>query len=46
MTDEMKAEGKIVPGSGTDELEHITGTIEFHSDENGKTLSLHYSIAD
>lgn len=46
MTDEMKAEGKIVPGSGTDELEGITGKIEFHSDESGKTISLDYKIAD
>lgn len=46
MTDEMKAEGKIVPGSGTDELEGIRGRIEFHSDENEKTISLDYSIED
>lgn len=46
MTDEMKAEGKIVPGSGTDELEGITGRIEFHSDESGKILTLEYKIAD
>ncbi len=46
MTDEMKAEGKIVPGSGTGELEGITGRIEFHSDESGKILTLEYKIAD
>ena len=44
MTDEMKAEGKIVPGSGTDELEGITGTIEFKSDENTKTIILDYEF--
>jgi hypothetical protein len=44
MTDEMKAEGKIVPGSGTDELEHITGTIEFHSDDTGKIIILNYEL--
>lgn len=44
MTDEMKAEGKIVPGSGTDELEGIRGTLEFHSDENGKIIILDYSF--
>ncbi len=46
MTDEMKAEGKIVPGSGTDELEDIRGTLEFHSDENGKIIILDYSFED
>ncbi len=44
MTDEMKAEGKIVPGSGTDELEGIHGTLEFHSDENSKIIILDYSF--
>ena len=44
MTDEMKAEGKIVPGSGTDELEGIRGTIEFHSDETTKTIILDYEL--
>ena len=44
MTDEMKAEGKIVPGSGTDELEGIHGTIEFHSDETTKTITLEYEL--
>lgn len=46
MTDEMKATGKIVPGSGTDELEDISGTIEFKSDDDGKTIILDYSFAD
>lgn len=46
MTDEMKAEGKIVPGSGTDELEGIRGMLEFHSDENSKVIILHYSFKD
>ncbi len=44
MTDTLKAQGKIVPGSGTDELEHISGTIEFKSDENSKTIILDYEL--
>ncbi len=44
MTDEMKAEGKIVPGSGTEELEDIRGSIEFKSDEEGKTIILDYEL--
>ena len=44
MTDEMKATGKIVPGSGTDELEEIRGTIEFKSDDSGKTIILEYEL--
>ena len=44
MTDEMRAYGKIVPGSGTDELTGISGTLEFKSDENGKRIILDYSI--
>ncbi len=44
MTDEMKATGKIVPGSGTDELKGINGTIEFKSDEDSKTIILEYSF--
>lgn len=44
MTDEMKAVGKIVPGSGTDELEGIRGMIEFKSDETTKTIILDYEI--
>lgn len=46
MTDEMKAKGKIVPGSGTDRLEGISGTIEFRSDENAKTIILDYSLPE
>ena len=44
MTDEMKAAGKIVPGSGTDELKGISGTLEFKSDEGGKRIILDYSL--
>lgn len=44
MTDEMLAQGKIVPGSGTEELEGIKGTIEFKSDEVGKTIILDYEL--
>ncbi|MGI8543208.1 MAG: DUF3224 domain-containing protein [Aridibacter sp.] len=46
MTDNLKATGKIVPGSGTDELEDISGTIEFKSDEEGKTIIFEYSLPD
>lgn len=46
MTDEMKAEGKIVPGSGTDELKGIRGTVEFKSDENTKIIILDYELKD
>lgn len=45
-TDEMRAAGRIVPGSGTGELKGIGGTLEFKSDEGGKTLILDYSFAD
>ena len=44
MTDEMKAVGRIVPGSGTEELAGIGGTLEFKSDEGGKTIILDYSL--
>ena len=44
MTDEMKAIGKIVPGSGTNELKGIGGTLEFKSDESGKSIILDYSF--
>ena len=44
MTDEMKATGKIVPGSGTDELKGISGTLEFKSDADGKRIILDYSL--
>ncbi len=46
MTDEPKASGKIVPGSGTGELKGITGTLEFKSDESSKTIVLDYSFGD
>ena len=44
ITDEMKATGKIVPGSGTEDLKGISGTLEFKSDENGKRIILDYSL--
>jgi hypothetical protein len=44
MTDEMLATGKIVPGSGTDELEDISGTIEFKSDDDSKMIILEYDL--
>lgn len=44
MTDEMKASGRIVPGSGTDDLKDISGTLEFKSDESGKRIILDYSF--
>lgn len=43
-TDEMRAAGKIVPGSGTDELAGIAGTLEFQSDEAGKRIILDFTI--
>lgn len=46
MTDEMKASGKIVPGSGTGELAGISGTLEFKSDDDGKRIILDYAFAD
>ena len=45
-TDEMKAAGRIVPGSGTDDLKGISGTLEFKSDESGKRIILDYSLND
>lgn len=45
-TDEMKATGRIVPGSGTGELKGIGGTVEFKSDKKGKTIILDYSFGD
>ena len=44
MTDEMKASGKIVPGSGTGGLKGISGTLEFKSEESGKTIIFDYSF--
>ena len=44
MTDEMKASGKIVPNSGTDDLTGISGTLEFKSDESGKQIILDYML--
>lgn len=44
MTDEMKASGKIVPNSGTDDLKGISGTLEFKSDDNGKSIILDYML--
>lgn len=46
MTDEMKASGKIVPNSGTDDLKGISGTLEFKSDDNGKSIILDYMLED
>jgi hypothetical protein len=45
-TDVMGAGGKIVPGSGTDELRGISGTVEFKSDENGKSIILDFTLED
>lgn len=44
MTDEMKAFGRIVPGSGTGELKGISGTLEFKSDDEGKRIVLDFSL--
>lgn len=46
MTDAMKASGKIVHGSGTDELKGISGTLEFKSDEGGKTIILDFALPE
>ncbi len=46
MTDEMEAKGKIVPHSGTDELEGISGTLEFKSDETDKYIIIDFEIED
>lgn len=43
-TDEMKASGKIVPNSGTDELKGISGTLEFKQDADGKQIIFEYSL--
>lgn len=45
-TDEMKASGRIVPGSGTGELKGISGILEFKSDESGKCIILDYSLPE
>ena len=45
-SDENRAGGKIVPGSGTDELKGISGTVEFKSDENGKRIILEFTLED
>jgi hypothetical protein len=45
-TDETRALGKIVPGSGTDALNGISGTLEFKSDESGKRIILDYLLSD
>ncbi|MGC2237772.1 MAG: DUF3224 domain-containing protein [Pyrinomonadaceae bacterium] len=41
-----RALGTILQGSGTGELKGISGTMEFKSDENGKNITLDYSIED
>jgi hypothetical protein len=42
--DTSKALGKIVPNSGTGELEGISGTVEFKTDENGKNIILDFAF--
>ena len=42
-TDKMKAVGRIVPGSGTDDLQGILGTLEFKYDE-GKRIILDFTF--
>lgn len=44
--DTSRAGGIIAPNSGTGELEGISGTVEFKSDENGKTIILDFAFAD
>jgi hypothetical protein len=45
-TDEMKAVGRIVSGSGTDDLQGILGTLEFKSDDEGKRIILDFTFGD
>ena len=44
--DTSRALGTIAPNSGTGELQGISGTIEFKSDENGKYIILDFDFAD
>ena len=46
MTDTMLAQGRIVPGSGTEDFEGISGTIEFKSDDTSKTIIIDYELSD
>lgn len=41
-----RAGGIIAPNSGTGELRGIGGTVEFKSDEGGKTIILDFALAD
>ncbi|MBA3335199.1 MAG: DUF3224 domain-containing protein [Acidobacteria bacterium] len=41
-----RAGGIIAPNSGTGELRGISGTVEFKSDENGKSIILDFAFAD
>lgn len=45
-TDEMKAVGRIVSGSGTDDLQGISGTLEFKSDDEGKRIIFDFIFGD
>ncbi len=45
-SDTSRAGGIIAPNSGTGELEGISGTVEFKSDENGKHIILDFAFAD
>jgi hypothetical protein len=45
-TDEMKAVGRIVPGSGTDDLQGISGTLEFKSDDGSKRIIFDFTFCD
>lgn len=45
-TDDMKAQGRIVPDSGTGELAGISGRLEFKQDEGGKTIVFDYSLPE
>jgi hypothetical protein len=41
-----RALGTIAPNSGNGELQGISGTVEFKSDENGKSIILNFSLED
>ncbi len=41
-----RAVGSIAPNSGTGELRGLSGTVEFKSDENGKSIILDFALPD
>ncbi len=43
---ELRAVGTIAPNSGTGELRGLSGTVEFKSEENGKSIILDFALPD